>query len=91
MPALIRSMSSCDGCVGFGRPVRPNIIKTGTGPFAFAGTTTVIRMFTSICGYAELSTWPIRFFAITGANPTNSWSVTVTVQSTLGRFFGSLP
>src|SRR6185437_9631581 len=44
------SMSWGEGCAGAGSSGRPNIISTGTGPLAFAGTTRVILMFTSIKG-----------------------------------------
>jgi hypothetical protein len=48
--ALIRSISSGGGWVGLGRPVLPNIMRSGTGPFAFAGTTTVMAMLTWMAG-----------------------------------------
>ena len=55
---LMRSNSSLDGSFGAGNPARPNIISTGTGPFAFAGVTSVMWMRTLIAGNDELSTSP---------------------------------
>src|SRR5262245_34596381 len=48
----------------------PNIIITGTGPFASAGVTSVIWMSTVIAGYDELSTCPTSTFPTTGRSPT---------------------
>src|SRR5215467_3016160 len=67
-----------------GSAAKPNIIITGTGPFASAGVTTLIWISTSIEGYDELSTWPLSIFATTGYLPTVVFTVSVTVQVTLG-------
>jgi hypothetical protein len=87
----MRSNSSAEGSFGAGNPARPNIISTGTGPFAFAGVTSVMWIFTLIAGYAELSTCPIRSLAITGVNPIVSRSTAVTVQATFGTPAGTRP
>src|SRR5215475_1200209 len=88
---LTRSNSSADGSLGAGNPALPNIISTGTGPFAFAGVTSVMCNLTLIAGYDELSTVPIRSFAITGVNAIISWSVALTVHVTFGTSVGTRP
>src|SRR5579883_128851 len=72
-----------------GRP--PNIIITGTGPFASAGSTSVIWISTVSAGYAELSTRPASNFPTTARPPTDAFTVLVTSQVTLGAFFGTRP
>ena len=89
--ALRRSNSAGEGCTGDGNPLGPNIISTGTGPFASAGVTSVIRKFTLIAGYDELSTRPTSSFAITGWNPTISRSLAVTDHVTFGTSLGIFP
>src|SRR5215470_6979282 len=86
--AFIFENSSCDGSFGAGNFAGANIISTGTGPFALTGVTSIIDTSTLMAGYAELSTCPTSFFAITGVKPTNSWSVAATVHVTFGTFFG---
>src|SRR5204862_7689470 len=86
--AFIFSISSGEGCAGAGKPGLPlNIINTGTGPFTFTGTTSIMLMSTLINGYSLLSTCPTKSFAMTGVRPTNSLSTTFTVQVTFGIFF----
>src|ERR1019366_2201012 len=74
-----------------GNPRPPNIITTGTGPFASAGTTSVIWISTLIAGKDELSTWPVSALPITGRPATVSFTVLVTVHVTLGTLFGTRP
>ena len=74
-----------------GSAARPNIIITGTGPFAAAGVTRLIWISTVIPGYDELSTCPVIIFATTGIVPTLVFTVSVTVHVTLGTFFGTRP
>src|SRR4029450_7164627 len=45
---------------------KPNMTRTGTFPFAFAGRTTAILMSTVTAGWALLSTWPTTRRAATG-------------------------
>src|ERR1039458_2577472 len=74
-----------------GRPRPPNIIITGTGPFASAGTTSVIWISTVIAGNDELSTWPVSALPITGRPATVAVIVFVTVHVTFGTFLGTRP
>ena len=70
---------------------QPNIIRTGTGPLAFTGTTTAILMSTLMAGWAELSTWPITRRATTGWPPTVVSTVSATSQVTFGILAGNRP
>ena len=70
---------------------QPNIIRTGTGPFAWAGTTTASLMSTLMEGAAELSMWPITRRAITGRPPTVVLMVSVTSHVTFGTLAGMRP
>ncbi len=70
----------------------PNRIITGTGPFASAGVTSTMSMFTSMAGCAELSTLPCTRRRIDLARrPPWRWQVSVTDQVTLGTCFGMRP
>src|SRR5690606_23325978 len=48
--AFSASISLGEGCAGAGKEGRPNIISTGTGPFTFVGTTSIISIFTLMAG-----------------------------------------
>ncbi len=50
MALLIRSRSAPCGWFGAGNPARPNIMRTGTGPFAFSGVTSIMWMATVTAG-----------------------------------------
>src|SRR5204863_9681201 len=50
-------------------PKPPNIIRTGTRPSALFGVVTVIEIFTSIVGDAELSTLPTSCFSTAAISP----------------------
>ncbi len=89
--AFTLSSSSPRGSLGLGNPAGPNIMSTGTGPEARAGSTSVMWILTLMAGYAELSTSPIRSLAMTGVNPMNSWSTAVTVHFTVGTSLGTNP
>ena len=69
----------------------PNMIITGTGPFAFAGVTSVISMSTLIDGHAELSACPTSCFSTTGKTPAFESLVLFTAQVTLGTLGGTRP
>ena len=70
----------------------PNIINTGTGVFALAGVTVVIRMSTVIAGQAELSTCPISRLPFAGKLPTSPpVTFETTVQVTFGTLAGTQP
>ena len=90
------------GAAGSGKPGKrgsgssgmlpqPNIMRTGTGPFALTGTTTAILMSTVIAGWRELSTCPITRRATTGWPPTVVSTVSATVHVTFGTSFGTRP
>src|SRR5664279_2133206 len=63
-----------------GMPRPPNIIITGAGPLASAGTTSVIWISTCISGYDEWSTWPSNCFPTTARLPTLASTDLVTSQ-----------
>ena len=75
------------------RSVPPrNMIITGTGPFASAGSTSVIGMSTAMDGYAELSTWPTSCLPTTRRPPTRAGvGRRRPSTSTFGTFFGMRP
>ena len=72
-------------------PPAPNCIITGTGPVALAGVDSETAMFTLICGYDELSTWPTSCLVIIGTPPLAPRVVLVTSQVTLGVSLGVRP
>jgi hypothetical protein len=75
---------------GIPRPP-PNIIITGTGPFASAGVTSVIWISTEIAGWDALSTRPTSCVPTTGRSPTIPLAVSVTTHVTVGTFAGTRP
>ena len=56
MPARAANRAYSGGSGADGSAARPNMIMTGTGPFAHAGVTSTISIFTAIAGKCELST-----------------------------------
>src|SRR5262245_65670314 len=50
--------------------LKPYIMRTGTGPFASLGVTSVMERFTSIAGHDQLSTCPRRCFSTAPVLPT---------------------
>ncbi|PYP75128.1 MAG: hypothetical protein DMD35_22315 [Gemmatimonadetes bacterium] len=68
-----------------------NMIITGTGPFASAGSTRVSGMSTVIAGNAALSACPVSCVPITRRPPIVPVSVAVTAHVTFGASFGTRP
>ena len=64
--AFISGRLAIMSAMRFRNAALPNIIITGTGPFALAGVTSVIWISTSIDGHDELSTCPTSCFSIDG-------------------------
>src|SRR5579885_3412857 len=71
-----RKVGAGNAISGIVRP--PNIIMTGTGVLASAGTTSVISIATVISGSDELSTWPRSCFPMTDRDATVASAVFVT-------------
>src|SRR5271168_3875104 len=69
----------------------PNIIITGTGPFALSGVTNVIWISTLIDGHNESSTCPTSCFSNTGKTPAFVLLLLVTVHVTFGTLGGTRP
>src|SRR5574341_2507509 len=70
---------------------QPNITRTGTGPFAWTGSTTADLISSVMAGRVELEACPITRRATTGRPPTLVSTVSATVHVTFGTSAGTRP